>query len=205
MWHEIAERLGVGLRFVLCIRDPAQVVRSLAARDEIEPADSEYRWVAYNAHAVEGIGDRPAIVLPYEDWFPAPARNLSRLIRHFGLARDPDDPILARAAHEIADPELRHDAAGALGRTQPATRHLHELLAARAGEGFDAGLRGAASLFIGFEQLTVPVQHAAERLPGLQRQLAAAEAALAASRARQQELEAALVAALSPSPPPSQQ
>lgn len=199
MWHEIGERLGVGLRFVLCIREPSRVVRSLAARDELQPADSEYRWVAYNTHAVEGIGDRPAIVLPYEDWFPEPARNLSRLVRHFGLPRDPADPVLARAAQGVADPGLRHDA-GDSARLLPATRQLHRLLAERAGEGPDAGLRAAASLFIGFEQLIAPVQHAAEMLSVVKRQLAERETALATARARQQELEAALLVALPPTP-----
>ena len=197
MWHEILAQLALAPRFVLCIREPGQVMRSLAARDEIPAADSEYRWTAYNAHAVEAIGARPVCVLPYEDWFPAPERNLARLIRHLGLGWDAADPMLARAAGEIADSGLRHDAADAAARPHPASRQLHDMLCAQADQnGLDAKLREAAGLFIGFEQLVAPLQQAAEKLPELWRRIAEQEAGMTTLRAREKELEAALAAAL---------
>ena len=201
MWHEICRDLGATPRFVLCLREPGQVMRSLAARDEIVPEDAEHRWLAYNAHAVEGIGSRPAVVIPYEDWFADPARNLGRLIRHLELDWDPANPLLARAAGEIVDAGLRHDADDGTARPHPATRDFHALLARQADEdALDEAVRRTAGAFIGFEQVIAPIQQAAARLPDLQKRVAQQEAELAALRLREKELEAALAAALPPRP-----
>ena len=201
MWNEICRDLGAAPRFVLCLREPGQVMRSLAARDEIVPEDAEHRWLAYNAHAVEGIGPRPVVVLPYEDWFPDPARNLGRLIRHFALDWDPADPLLARAAAEIIDTGLRHDSADGTARPHPATRAFHALLADQADEDrLGDSLRQAAGAFIGFEQVIAPIQQAAGKVPELQKRVAQQAAELTALRAREKELEQALAAAFAPKP-----
>jgi hypothetical protein len=133
---------------------------------------------------VEGIGARPACVLPYEDWFPDPARNLARLAAELSLSRPPSDPLLLRAAAEIVDAGLRHDAADGAERTHPVTRELATLLRAQVDRAELAPeLRRMAAIFIGFEQLVTPLQQAAGKVPELQRRLAALEAAELARRA----------------------
>src|SRR5215831_14473761 len=47
VWHQIFNELKLAPRIVLCLRNPAQVARSLHARDGLDPANGEYRWLAY--------------------------------------------------------------------------------------------------------------------------------------------------------------
>src|SRR5436190_14607020 len=49
LWHQIFEELRLAPRIVFCLRDPAQVGRSLQARDGFEPELGEYRWLGYTA------------------------------------------------------------------------------------------------------------------------------------------------------------
>jgi hypothetical protein len=205
MWSEICRDLGATPRFVLCLREPGQVMRSLGARDEIAPGDAELRWLAYNAHAVEGIGSRPVAVIPYDEWFPEPARNLGRLIALLGLPWDPADPLLARAAAEIVDAGLRHDTMESDARPHMASTTFHALLRARAGEAsLGEAARQAASAFVGFEQVVAPIQDAAARLGPMRQRMEAQEAELARLRAREEELEAALEAARAAAHPPGE-
>ena len=47
VWHQIFNELKLAPKFVLCLRNPAQVARSLHARDGLDPANGEYRWLVH--------------------------------------------------------------------------------------------------------------------------------------------------------------
>ncbi len=179
MWHEILSALGASPRFVLCVRDPAQVMRSLASRDEVGSGDAEFRWLSYNAHAVEGIRDNTVCMVPYEDWFGSPRENLNRMIRTLDLGWNPDDPMLARVAGEIVDTQLRHDG-GKPEQPHISTQQFYSALkacvkAAYLGE----EIRKRADIFIGFEHIFAQMQRAAEQVPSLRDRVRQLEAALA--------------------------
>jgi len=184
-WREVCSALELEPSYVLCLRSPAQVARSLAARDEIDAADAEYRWAVYNAHAIQDIGAAPVCVIPYEGWFTAPQDNTARLIAHLGLPWDAADPALEELVAEIADAGLRHDdhRPGASGAF---CRMLHRRILQAAPSGcFGETLRETAAVFVGVEQLMRPLQQAAASVSALQARCEAAEAELAEMRARE--------------------
>lgn len=157
LWDEICAELHLEPRYVFCIRDPGQVIRSLMARDGLEPQDAEYRWMVYNSHAIHGIGDRPACIIPYEDWFLVPTRTLARLAAHLNAAPAADSATVQHLANEIIDPCLRHDddSVPSLG---PLTKGLYEaVLETAKHNGFGSTAREAAAAFIGFEQFVQPM------------------------------------------------
>ena len=63
-WDGVFAAAGAAPRFVLCVRDPAQSARSVAARDGMRPEAAEYRWLIYTAAAVRGVGEAPVCVVP---------------------------------------------------------------------------------------------------------------------------------------------
>ena len=69
VWHQVFEELKLAPKFVLCLRNPAQVARSLAARDGLDLDLGEYRWFCYMAEALANLQDQKVCTIEYEDWF----------------------------------------------------------------------------------------------------------------------------------------
>jgi hypothetical protein len=133
LWREVLAILGAVPRYVFCLRDPAQVARSVAARDRMAREQAEYRWLVYNA--VAGVQAAQVCVVPYEDWFTIPDRTASRLAWFAGVA-PPNQAQVAR----VVDRELRHDAGG-LVLARPLAWRLHrQILRAVTAGRFDADL-----------------------------------------------------------------
>jgi hypothetical protein len=152
MWREIFDALGAEPTYVFCVRDPAEVARSVAARDRFSAEESEYRWVVYNAAAAGGLGERPVCILPYEDWFSRPDPTLRRLAAHLGWLGEVPDGVTG----SVIDPTLRHD--GATVATRPLTRRLYGLILAGAAEGrLGPEVRELAQALGGFERLALPL------------------------------------------------
>lgn len=106
LWDGICCELSLSPRYVFCVRDPAQVARSLAARDGMATRHGEYRWMVYNSHAVQALGRRPVCIIPYDQWFSEEQENFARLTAWLGL----DSALAVRAiAARAIEPRLRHD------------------------------------------------------------------------------------------------
>lgn len=135
LWRQVFTALEATPRFIFCVRDPAQVARSLQARDRFAQDHAEYRWLTYNADAVNGIGADPVCVVPYTAWFEDAAAVAGRLAAFLRIP-----PPLQGSAAGLVDPRLRHDApelqphgcaarfyrqlAGCTGQFTPDTRAL---------------------------------------------------------------------------------
>ena len=155
LWREVFAAVGAVPRIVFCIRNPAQVARSVHARDRMARDQAEYRWLMYNAEAVMGLGDAEICLLPYEDWFARPEQTAQRLATFLGLAAP-----APRVVAGIVDPTLRHDDEGAASR--PLARRLHQLIlrgvAEQAGRSvFHPDLRAFCACIGEFEQQVQPL------------------------------------------------
>ncbi len=103
-WRQVFDDIGAEPRYVFCVRDPAQVARSLFARDRMERGQAEYRWLHYNIEAVRAIAALPVCIVPYEQWFDRPQETAARLAAHVGLPAPSDE-----AVRRVIDTDLRHD------------------------------------------------------------------------------------------------
>ncbi len=122
LWRQVFETAGAQPRYVFCIRNPAQVARSISARDKMARDQAEYRWLIYNAAAVAELGQAPVCLVPYEDWFTAPEEAARRLAAFVGVP-----PPLPGLVGGIIDPGLRHDD-GDLVPARPLARRLHDAI-----------------------------------------------------------------------------
>jgi len=103
------------LQFVICVRSPLEVAKSLARRYEFPIHKGADLWDQYMRAAIRDTEDCPRLFTFYEDYFDHPAREINRLIEFCGLQK-PDDPAIVRGAiasafkHHSSEPsELLHD------------------------------------------------------------------------------------------------
>ncbi len=95
------------MRYVLCVRHPHDVARSLAARDDLPFDHAQQLWLAHHAAALAHTQAAPRVIVHYEALFTAPgsvAASLATLLDHKGPLPDLAD---------LVDTTLRHHAAGA--------------------------------------------------------------------------------------------
>ena len=157
MWPQILEELSLDPTYVFCVRNPAQVARSITARDQLAGDQAVYRWLIYNAQAVQGVGAARVCVIGYETWFTGPAATLDRLARFVGLTARQE---LTR----VVDSGLRHDTDGAADPVPPVALRLYDGLLT-AGEQFDERLLDLADTILGCERAVMPFLRDAALLP----------------------------------------
>lgn len=101
------QRLLPPMRYVLCVRHPVSVARSLAARDGLSPLRSLRLWWLYNAAALRHAEQRRLLVVHYEGYFRDPDAVVEALARFIGV-RPPEAG--AAMARQAIDPSLCHHA-----------------------------------------------------------------------------------------------
>ena len=112
LWFEIFKELSLTPKFIMCLRNPAQVARSLRARDGFNLDLSEFRWIVYAMDFFRYTVGHTRCVIEYDDWFVAGMPNLKKLTDFLDLPTSDATAIdLAGLAAGIVDPALRHGAA----------------------------------------------------------------------------------------------
>ncbi|MDS9469134.1 hypothetical protein RGQ15_16335 [Paracoccus sp. MBLB3053] len=138
LWIRAAADLGVPMKALLCLRDPAGVSASLGRRDQTSQEMSEALWLAYTLAALANAADLPMQISRLDDWHDDAAGSLARIAQFTGLSVQGVEPPFA--------PELTSGA----GDTAPSDTLVAELW--RELRGFpkgshpDAGLIARASL-----------------------------------------------------------
>jgi len=92
------------LRFVICIRSPLEIARSLVKRDKFPVQKSVLLWNLYTRAAIRYTQGNPRIFTFYDDFFIKPLDEISRLAKFCGLQKSPSSAILL----DVIRPELRH-------------------------------------------------------------------------------------------------
>jgi hypothetical protein len=155
LWHQIFDELGVTPKVLLCVRNPAQVARSLSERDGLPADTGEYRWFVYMAEIFENLPDWPTCMIAYEDWFSDTGDNPARLSYFLGLS--PPAAVQA-AAGAVVERRLRHDDPSDSGPRQALVRSLYELV--RRCDSAPAARQEIAQMvaqFSAFRQLQQPI------------------------------------------------
>jgi hypothetical protein len=73
------------LRFVICVRNPLEVARSLAKRNKMSLEHGLTLWHRYTRAALEGSAGAPRMIAHYEDYLLNPEAEAERLARFCGL------------------------------------------------------------------------------------------------------------------------
>lgn len=102
------QRLLPPMRYVICLRNPLDVERSLRRRDGLTAERGFYLWVTHTQMALQHTRGQPRILVLYErlvdDW----RRELQRVAAFLGAAEHAERPEVQAAVRDFVDPNLRH-------------------------------------------------------------------------------------------------
>ena len=93
-----------GLRFMICVRSPLDVAKSLAKRNGMPVEQGMFVWHRYTRAALEDSEGSPRLIVHYEDFFIDPATTIERLARFCGLQKPANISLVESGIR----PELRH-------------------------------------------------------------------------------------------------
>jgi len=200
LWMKIFKQLDLAPKFILCLRAPSQIARSLQRRDGLDLAAGEYRTLIYLTDCFRYIARRNICIVDYEEWFGDYSKNLEGLMSFLDIEWVQSDVDLAAGVAEIVDRDLRHSETELGIARQPLVRSFHNLLADLPNDPMRRSKIGRfVNQFAAFQQLLQPFERTQRRLsvlaahvPGLQAKVAELEAALQANKADIQKRENSL-------------
>ena len=198
LWHQIFNDLNLAPKIVLCLRNPAQVARSLRQRDNLDPGIGEHRWLNYVVDFFRYCGGFEVCTVDYEQWFRDPCANFTKLKQLLDVEWQQSRSDLDLVLSGIVDPALRHDEPHYDEPHQPLVRSLYRLVSDC---GRDGGVRDEinkfVAQFVSFQNLQAPLHPiletlaaAAARYPNLEEETAALRADIEHRAATEAELRA---------------
>ncbi|MDG1231124.1 MAG: glycosyltransferase [Pseudomonadales bacterium] len=78
-WMPIIEDLNIPYRFVIAVRNPAEVAGSLSGRNSFSHLKSLYLWLFYNLDLLDSTTDYPRAIVHYEKLVSSPEETMSSL------------------------------------------------------------------------------------------------------------------------------
>lgn len=130
LWKDIVAELGLDPRYVLVVRDPHDVAKSLHTREQVPRLTSELLWLDHYADVILELGGGVHAIVEYGRWFEAPMEQAEALIRGLGFqmpARAEIEAVLQR----FVSAELRHHQTASGAYALPYSRELYQALAQR--------------------------------------------------------------------------
>jgi hypothetical protein len=189
LWNKICRELRLAPRLVLCLRNPAQIARALAARHgDLDPDLVEYHWLAYMVEVFRHVHDHPLCLVQFEDWFEDAAKNVIKISEFLRINGLQADAAFDNGIAQIIDPRRHHEPVAGLEPRQPLIRSFYRLTREYAD---DLGGREQIGLivdhFTTFQELQRPLQRESLRVLDA---LVAAERELVALRAELEQADA---------------
>lgn len=107
-WLAVFEQLKLRVAYVIALRNPLAVARSLAKRDRFSPEKSHYLWLQHILPCVLLSAGAPRVVVDYDRLMDAPAEQIGNMARALGLESRVDEGRLAEYQDEFLEERLRH-------------------------------------------------------------------------------------------------
>lgn len=107
-WNEVFAHCNFDVRYVLVIRNPLSVAKSLLKRDGLDTGQSYLLWLDHVITSLQNNNDRNSVVIDYDLLMHSPEHELNRLSRQLELEINHQE--LQRYTTEFLDSELRHSA-----------------------------------------------------------------------------------------------
>ncbi len=106
-WQEIFRSLGLRVGYLLALRHPLEVARSLLRRNGFSVERGLLLWYQYNRAAWNHSYGEDRLVIPYDRLLAEPESILMQIAQHFQIPA-PDPVAMADYVENFLDPALRH-------------------------------------------------------------------------------------------------
>jgi hypothetical protein len=103
-WQQLLPRM----RYIICLRNPVDVARSLVHRDGLSAAKSSHLWTMYVSSALSYTEGKPRLVTFYEDLMDDCLRELQRLADFLGVTERAQESERQKAVQEFIEKGLQH-------------------------------------------------------------------------------------------------
>lgn len=126
------QRLLPPMRYVVCLRQPADVAGSLERRSGMPRERGIYLWLAYLQHALLHSAGNPRCFVYYDRLIDDLPRELGRLAQFLGFPERATQPEVRQAIESFVHPDLRHHLSlptGAASRNRRLPSHAQRLAA----------------------------------------------------------------------------
>lgn len=107
-WQGVFHDLGVSERYLLCVRNPLSVARSLMARDNMPEAHALFLWASHTASALHYTFGRDLLTVDYDALMEDPIPTVQLIARWVTPPRQMPNSDAARIVEACLSPDLRH-------------------------------------------------------------------------------------------------
>lgn len=107
-WQSIFEHLQLDASYVIALRNPISVARSLGKRNNFPLEKSYYLWLDHILPSVLLTQGAPRVLVDYDLLLADPYKQISRIAVHLGLAKRLDGARLIDFSQNFLDKRLRH-------------------------------------------------------------------------------------------------
>lgn len=101
------QRLLPPMRYVICLRNPADVAYSLERRDGFSFEKSVHLWLFHVVSSLQHTAGHPRLLLFYEDFMAQWPQELRRLARYLGACARAEEEDTQKAVREFLKAELQ--------------------------------------------------------------------------------------------------
>jgi hypothetical protein len=108
LWKEILDAENIRPLFVLCVRHPLEVAKSVLHRDAIPTEQSQLLWLKHNQDAITDTNDRDVHVVIFDRWFNDLEAQAFQLKTALGTPLANDFKAIVAEIASTIQPELRH-------------------------------------------------------------------------------------------------
>jgi hypothetical protein len=105
-WNEVFIHCQLDTSFVLAMRHPLSVVKSLAKRDGFDAEKSYFLWLGHVIESLSGSASRKRVLIDYDKLMELPEREINRIAKQLDLGTDTIE--LERYISEFLDEALQH-------------------------------------------------------------------------------------------------
>ena len=109
-WEDVFSHCELDVDYVLVVRHPLSVARSLAKRDNIGTEQSYLLWLGYVVACLSAVAESVRVVVDYDCLMQSPEKELKRLAKNLDLTIDMAE--LKSYTYEFLDEGLRHTVFG---------------------------------------------------------------------------------------------
>lgn len=102
------QQLLPDMRYIICLRNPVDVARSLEHRDSFSAEKSSNLWLTYVSSALNHSEGKPRLVIFYEDLMDDCLRELQRLAEFLGKPERAKHVDVQEAVQEFIEKGLQH-------------------------------------------------------------------------------------------------
>jgi len=105
-WKEVFEHCQLDVGYVLALRHPLSVAKSLAQRDRLDPGKSYLLWLGHVLTSLMNTAGHKRVIVDYDRLMQAPEHELNRIGEGLSLTIEPVE--LQHYKTEFLDQGLRH-------------------------------------------------------------------------------------------------